>query len=114
MQIWRGVAVNLLTDYEDEQDETVMWWQFSSCTTDLKLLQDNSQFLGTQGERTLFMVQPLHAVSIAEYSDFPEEAEVLLPPARLEVVSAMVMDSSSGAVLVQLKEVKQGKVKLIS
>lgn len=71
-----------------EKGRKFFWWGFSSATIDGSVLENNTQFLGTQGDRTLFQIETTHAVSIAKYSLMPAEREVLFGPGtRFEVVS---------------------------
>ncbi|CAF1029126.1 unnamed protein product [Rotaria magnacalcarata] len=79
--IWRGVRGNL----NDAIDEDLIWWGVSSCTEKVKIMED---FLGTDGERTLFNIECTNGKSIRAQSHFEAEEEVLLLPGTyLKVVS---------------------------
>ena len=71
--IWRGVRGNL----NEVLNEDVIWWGLSSCTEKLPLMED---FLGVDGERTLFNIQCINGKSIRAHSHFEEEEEMLLMP----------------------------------
>eukprot|EP00930_Biecheleria_cincta_P009226 TRINITY_DN110929_c0_g1_i1.p1 TRINITY_DN110929_c0_g1~~TRINITY_DN110929_c0_g1_i1.p1 ORF type:complete len:312 (+),score=38.98 TRINITY_DN110929_c0_g1_i1:61-996(+) len=76
--VFRGIkGKDLRADYA--KGKRIMWPAFSSCTTDLSFLQSET-FLGKQGIRTLFVIDMLTGVQIVQYSDFSNEAEVLLYP----------------------------------
>ncbi|CAF0999256.1 unnamed protein product [Adineta steineri] len=102
LMVYRGVKLDLSAQYE--KGSTVTWWGFSSCTTSIDVLS-NEQFLGQSGTRTLFSIDCSSAKSIQQYSFFPVEEEVLLPPARQFQVKAS-LNSGNGLHIIQLKEVE--------
>lgn len=72
----------------------MFWWAFSSCTLALNTL-NSEQFLGSQGDRTLFHIHANSGCDIRRYSDFSAEAEVLLLPGiRLEVKAVLLQGLS--------------------
>jgi hypothetical protein len=78
--VCRGVKLPIaqLGNYAQGGEE-VVWWGFSSTTTNLA---PTSQFLGKDGDRTMFHIQlapDTAAVQIHHYSALVDE-EVLLPP----------------------------------
>ncbi|CAF1173284.1 unnamed protein product [Rotaria sordida] len=100
--VYRGVKLDLSAQYPI--GETVTWWRFSSCTTSIGVLS-NEQFLGQSGTRTLFSIECQSAKSIKEFSYYPEEEEVLLPPARqFQVVGCL--NQGIGFHIIQLKEIQ--------
>jgi hypothetical protein len=109
LTVFRGVKLDLSAQYP--QGSTVTWWGFSSCTTSLEVLS-NERFLGKSGTRTLFSIDCHSAKSIKQYSFYPEEEEVLLPPARqFQVIGCL--NQGNGLHIIQLKEI-QPKFPLIN
>jgi hypothetical protein len=107
--VYRGVKLDLRAQYP--QGSTVTWWGFSSCTTAIGVLS-NERFLGCTGTRTLFNIECHSAKSIKSFSFYPEEEEVLLPPARQFQVMGC-LDQGHGLYIIQLKEI-QPKFPLIN
>jgi hypothetical protein len=68
--------------------EPEIWWGFSSCSTDL---QATKAFLGQSGTRVLYTIEGgSSARDVRKYSEFPKEAEVLMPfGSAFTVVTAM-------------------------
>jgi hypothetical protein len=82
--VYRGIKKSVLQLGNITQGDEVVWWGFSSSTTNLPVLE-TSQFLGKDGDRTMFHIQlapDTAAVEIHHYSALVEE-EVLLPPGTL-------------------------------
>ena len=109
LTVYRGVKLDLSAQYP--KGSTVTWWGFSSCTTSVDVL-NNEQFLGQSGTRTLFTIECHSAKSIKQYSFYPEEEEVLLPPARQFQVMGC-LNQGNGLHIIQLKEI-QPKFPLIN
>jgi hypothetical protein len=109
LTVFRGVKLDLRAQYPD--GSTVTWWGFSSCTTSVGVL-NNERFLGQVGTRTLFSIECHSAKSIKQYSFYPEEEEVLLPPARQFQVMGC-LNQGNGLHIIQLKEI-QPKFPLIN
>jgi len=81
-----------------------VWWGFSSCTKSLDVLADE-RFLGKNGTRTLFNIECYSGKSIQNYSFYPEEQEVLLPPARqFQVMGSL--NQVNGLYIIHLKEIE--------
>jgi hypothetical protein len=100
--IYRGIARDLRKDYQE--GKTVLWWSFSSCTLKVDVLT-NEQGLGSDGARTLFIIESSSGKGIRKHFAFQQEDEVLLPAARqLEVLSCM--PQGSGLNIVHLKEIE--------
>jgi hypothetical protein len=83
--IWRGVTKDLSANFSP--DTPVTWWAFSSCTTELPVLENN-MFLGKTGNRTLFSVEAINARTIRAHSHFVTEDEVLLLPGTHMIVKS--------------------------
>lgn len=100
--VFRGMKrrVNIV-DYTP--GNVLTWYQFSSCSLDLGVQQ---QFLGEDGDRTLFHVELKYgrARLISDYSSFPEEREALLPP-NTRVLVKGIWDAGNGLITVHLEEV---------
>jgi hypothetical protein len=79
----------------------VLWWGFSSTTTDAEVLEQE-QFLGREGGRTMFHLAVENGVSIRAYSSMAEEEVLLLPGTFLLVNS--VTDLGHGLHMVNLAE----------
>jgi hypothetical protein len=101
--------LNLSAQYS--KGSTVTWWGFSSCSTSVDVLS-NEQFLGQTGTRTLFNIECHSAKSIKKFSLFPEEEEILLPPARQFQVTGC-LNSGNDLHIITLKEI-QPKFPLIN
>ncbi|CAF4991266.1 unnamed protein product, partial [Rotaria sp. Silwood1] len=106
--VYRGIRGNLQSAYKT--GEKIIWWGFSSCTTDLSVL-NNDQFFGSTGVRTLFNIDCKMGKDIKNHSAFPKECEILLPAARcFQVVACLPQGSDMN--IVQLEEINS-PVKLI-
>ena len=99
--VWRGVNKNVSTDFPP--GTPVTWWAFTSCTTELTVLENN-MYLGDTGERTLFSVEAINGRSVRAHSHFVTEDEVLLLPGTYMIVQSQF---SPGADLhiIHLKQV---------
>lgn len=85
--IWRGVRKNLSAEFPSGM--TTTWWGFSSCTTEMSVLE-NPMFLGDDGSRTLFSVEAINSRPIHNHSEFDTENERLLLPGTQLVVQSQV------------------------
>ena len=101
LTIWRGVTKDLSAEFPP--GTPVTWWGFSSCTTELPVLESHA-YLGISGERTLFSVETINARKVIDHSHFVEENEVLLLPGTHMIVQSQF---SPGADLhiIHLKQV---------
>lgn len=107
--VYRGVKRDLRDQYS--RGSTITWWGFSSCTASLEVL-NNERFLGSTGTRTLFNIECHSAKNIKNFSFYPEEEEVLLPPGRqFQVLGCL--DQGHGLYIIQMKEI-QPKYPLIN
>jgi hypothetical protein len=77
LTVWRGVTKNASEEFLP--GTPVTWWAFSSCTTELTVLENN-MYLGTTGSRTLFSVEAINGRTIRAHSHFVTEDEILLLP----------------------------------
>jgi hypothetical protein len=83
--IWRGVTKDVSTQFPP--GTPVIWWPFSSCTTELTVLENN-MYLGTTGKRTLFSVEVINGRTIRAHSHFVTEDEILLLPGTQMIVQS--------------------------
>ena len=100
--VFRGVKEHLVTQYP--KDRKFRWWQFSSSTAAVQVLQD-PKFCGKEGARTVFNISTRYCVDICRYSAFKcvEEERLILPGMQLQVVG--VVDFGHGLHQVQLAEI---------
>ena len=99
--VFRGVKRDLREEYPTGAH--VVWWAFSSCTTDMNLLKED-KFLDTKGPRTFFIIEAQTAKDIRPFSQYKADSEFLLPPARqFEVLSCCT--HGDGLVIIRMKEI---------
>lgn len=83
--VWRGVRKNISAEFLHGSEVT--WWEFSSCTIALSVLE-NSLYLGNVGERTLFSIEIINGRNIRPHSQFENEDEILMLPGTCMKVQA--------------------------
>jgi hypothetical protein len=84
--VWRGVTKNMSEAFPP--GTPVTWWAFSSCTTELTVLENN-MYLGNSGSRTLFSVEAINGRTVRAHSHFVTEDEILLLPGTHMVVKSL-------------------------
>ena len=100
--VWRGVTKDLSAEFP--HGTLVTWWAFSSCTTELTVLE-NDMYLGNEGERTLFSVEVFNGRTVQAHSHFITEDEILLlPGTHMEVQS--LFSPAASLHIVHLKQIK--------
>ena len=99
--IYRGVRLDL--SYLYPLGKTFVWWGFSSCTTNISILQ-NEHFFGKNHPRTLFNIDSQSGRDIHCYSYTPMETEVLLLAGTQFTVIGH-LDQGSDLHIIPLKEV---------
>ena len=87
LTVWRGVTKNLSKDFPP--GTSVTWWAFSSCTTEMTVLENN-MYLGYEGDRTLFSVEVMNGRTIKAHSHFVTEDEILLLSGTQMVVQSQL------------------------
>lgn len=98
--IYRGIKSDVHEDYAT--GKSVVWWGFSSCTTNLDVLKLET-FLGKTDTRTMFTIECKSGKNIQRHSFFPSEVEVLIPAAtQFKVVACL--DQGHGLHVIQLEE----------
>lgn len=103
--IYRGVNLDLMSKYR--QGTKIVWWGFSSCTTNAEVLENNL-FLDKNSARTIFTIECDTGKDIRKHSYYQKEDEILLIPGiEFEVVSSMNMGDQHA--VIQLKEASESK-----
>lgn len=106
--VWRGVRKNISNQFLPGTQVT--WWNFSSCTATLTVLESDL-YLGTSGERTLFSIEILNGRNVRDHSFFDHEDEILaLPGTHLEVKSQL--NPAPDLHIIHLKQIKPEKTLL--
>ncbi|CAF1237251.1 unnamed protein product [Rotaria sordida] len=105
--IWRGNEIK----FDGYKTGTYhIWWAFSSCTLNLKLLE-SQMYLGKQKNRTIFSIQVLNGKNIRNHSYFKNDNEILLMPGTyFKVINEG--SSSSNLHIIQLKQIQPPHVLL--
>jgi len=106
--VWRGVT----KDFTKEliRGSQLTWWSFSSCTSELSVLENN-MYLGHTGERTLFSIEILNGRSIRSHSHFVNENEILLFPGTQMIVQSLLTPAPN-LHLIHLKQIIPKKITL--
>ena len=101
----RGVKLDLVAQYPDDYapDETIVWWQFTSTTSQIAVLS-NPQFLGSTGDRTIFQVHTSFGVDVRDFSAMSGEHELLLPPAIALRITGILPKSSDGLTIITCED----------
>jgi len=81
--LYRGVRTDQASKYTTGTE--FVWWGFTSCTTSVEVLE-SEEFMGTTGDRTLFVIEKSVGFDISAFSWFPMEAEILLPAGVMMLV----------------------------
>jgi hypothetical protein len=98
--VWRGVNKDVRQSFK--KDQKITWWSISSCSTSVNVI---SSFLGTVPQSTLFNIECSTGKSIAEYTCFPSEDEVILMPGTTFKVVSKPLYHHGGLHVVHLKEI---------
>jgi len=87
LTIYRSLKLDTQIEHERYQEgKDVIWWGFSSCTTNKKISQ-KEHFLTSSGTRTLFIIECFNGKDIGPHAYNKNDQEVLLLPAtRFQVV----------------------------
>jgi hypothetical protein len=99
--VWRGVNGNISQQFK--KGETVTWWNVSSCSVSVKVIQN---FLESDKNVTFFMIEAKKAKYISGYTSFPDEEEVLLAPGTQLYVKDNSLNSHGGLHVVHLVELR--------
>jgi len=82
MTVWRGVSVDLMTQYK--VGHTITWWGVSSCTVDEGVARNFAN--GCGGKSTMLTIHAKTACDISEVTFYSHEKESLLAPGTQLVV----------------------------
>ena len=84
--LWRGVALDLEAVYRAKVGKTIVFWGFTSTTSDMSAL--DAFIPDDSPQRTLFSITAGLAADLGPYSAFPGEGELLIPAGTVfEVVN---------------------------
>jgi hypothetical protein len=108
LTVWRGVHKDLSVEFQP--GTPVTWWAFSSCTTQLPVLESN-MYLGSIGNRTLFSVEAINGRTICAHSQFVTEHEILLLPGTRMVVQSQ-FSPAPNLHIIHLKQIRPEEVLL--
>ena len=98
--LYRGVKLNLSEQYPI--GKKIAWWGFTSCTTHVHIIE---QFLGNDGDRTMFIIDCSTGRDIRDHSFFETENEIVIPPGRyFEVIGTL--KPAPNFHIVQLREIQ--------
>jgi len=111
LTVYRGVRNGIESQDEKYQiGKQVVWWGFSSCSTDRKV-SEKEQFLGETGQGTLFIIDCINGKDIANHSYFRKENEILLLPAtKFQVINNEYR--KNGSHIIHLKEIESSYILL--
>ncbi|CAF1381061.1 unnamed protein product [Rotaria sordida] len=100
--VWRGVNKNVSHTFKKGQKIT--WWSVSSCSISVDVI---SSFLGNAPQSTLFNIDCVNGKSIAAYTSYPTEDEVILMPGTTLEVVANPLHHHGGLHIIHLKEISE-------
>jgi hypothetical protein len=102
LTVYRGIKRDIQNDYPT--GATVIWWGFTSCTSKIHVLE-NEQYLGSSGARTLFNIDCNNGKNIRRHSQFTDDDEMLLLPARQFQIDSC-LNQGNGLRIIQMKEIE--------
>ncbi|CAF1350425.1 unnamed protein product [Adineta steineri] len=102
LTVWRGVTKNLSAEFPPGSGMT--WWAFSSCTTEMTVLENN-MYLGQEGDRTLFSVEAMNGRTIKAHSHFVTEDEIVLMSGTHMIVQSQ-LSPAANLYIIHLKQVE--------
>ncbi len=100
--IWRGVIGDIGKNLK--KNEKLTWWTVTSCSLSIDVIKE---FLASQTKSTLFLIEAVNGKYIADYTNYPNEDEVLLAPGTELRVVANVLDHPGGLNIVHLAEITE-------
>jgi len=106
LTIYRGVKSEIEGENEKYQiGRDIIWWGFSSCSKN-RNISEKDQFLGENGEGTLFIIECMKGKDISGHSFYRKEKEVLLLPAtKVQVIKRERREN--GQRVIRLKEIEE-------
>ncbi|CAF4127175.1 unnamed protein product, partial [Adineta steineri] len=102
LTVWRGVTMNLSAEFPPGSAMT--WWAFSSCTTEMTVLENN-MYLGQEGDRSLFSVEAINGRTIKAHSHFVTEDEIVLMSGTHMIVQSQ-LSPAANLYIIHLKQVE--------
>ena len=100
LTVYRGIKLDLSKQYPIRK--RIAWWEFSSCTTHAHMIE---QFLGNEGDSTMFIVDCSFGKNICNHSFFEAENDILLLPGiYFEVVRSF--SPAKNFHIIQLQEIE--------
>jgi hypothetical protein len=97
--IWRGVSGDISRQFK--KDEILTWWSISSCTKSLDVIEE---FLGSDANSTLFMIESVNGKDVSKYTAFPNENEVIMGVGTELRVKSNTLNHHGGLNVVHLVE----------
>ncbi|CAF2674566.1 unnamed protein product [Rotaria sp. Silwood2] len=97
---WRGINKDVSQTFKKGQ--IITWWSVSSCSTSVDVI---SSFLGKTSQSTLFNIECSNGHSIAAYTCYPNENEVILMPGTMFEVVSDPLHHHGGLHIIHLKEI---------
>ena len=73
--LWRGLDGNLSGQFK--KGDTLTWWSISSCSAELEVVKD---FMGSNKNATLLMIEAKTARDVTGYTSYPDEKVLILRP----------------------------------
>ncbi|CAF5034828.1 unnamed protein product, partial [Rotaria sp. Silwood1] len=98
--VWRGAHGDISQQFKE--GDKLTWWSINYCSISLKVVQD---FLGSEENTTLLMIEAENAKDISGYTNFPDGKEVLLHPGTQLRVKSNALHHKGGSDVVHLAEV---------
>ena len=98
--VWRGVNKDVSKIFKKGQRLT--WWSVSSCSASVNVI---SAFLDKAPQSTLFNIECSSGKSIAPYTCYPTEDEIILMPGTTFEVVADPLHHHGGLHFIHLKEI---------
>jgi hypothetical protein len=96
--VYRGIKLDMSKEYTP--GKTIIWWGFSSCTTAVDTLKEDS-FLGQQGHRTMFTIECETVRDIHKHACYSENEVLFLAASQFKVTSCLDQGELR---IIQLKE----------
>jgi hypothetical protein len=107
--VWRGVPGDVTQQFT--KGLVLTWWSISSCSQSMDIVQD---FLGSDNNSTLFMIETVNGKDISSYSYYPRESEILLGLGTELRVKSNTLKHQGGLNIVHLVELSDDNVEQLS
>ncbi|CAF3093288.1 unnamed protein product [Rotaria sp. Silwood2] len=100
--VWRGVPLDIGKNFTDNQ--IVTWWSVNSCSSNVNVIK---QFLGTDKNSTMFLIETVNGKKVAGYTEYEGEKEIILRMGSRFRVKGDPLDQSNGSYVVHLIELSE-------